>query len=326
MSDALKPPTEPTESAISAAPAPTASTDSAPPPTSPQPAPVPPRTYSQLPIYVPPPAYAPNSTVPTFIRTLSILLFVGGTLGAAVAWVYKSIVYPRLVVALKARSRLFTLHESAYVKLYNALRSFTGSASIARLGGAEAIEYRRKLREEQAAKAVVSEEEAVSAGDDGKEEEKQSLLAADKAEGEVEDGAEQSTASLPPLPQLLEPVKSSLSNLRTDIKSASPSALSASSAHSSSNPSNLVQPQGTLMRSLVTFNEYLDSETYSASTFHTYRAYGAYGSTGTSTATGERKALQEVTHSFKAEIRSLKGALLNRRNFAVPRAEVATSA
>ncbi|BGO99900.1 Peroxin Pex14/17-Penicillium chrysogenum [Rhodotorula toruloides ATCC 204091] len=326
MSDAPKPPTEPTESAVTAAPAPTASTDSAPPPTTPQPAPVPPRTYSQLPVYAPPPAYAPNSTVPTFIRTLSILLFVGGTLSAAVAWVYKSIIYPRLVVALKARSRLFIFHESAYAKLYDALRSFTGSASVARLGGAEAIEYRRKIREEQAERTVVSEGDAGEAGEEGKEEEKQPLLAEAEAGEEAEGAAEQSTPSLPPPPQLLEPVKSSLSILRAEVKSASPSALSASSAHSSSNPSNLVQPQGTLMRSLVTFNEYLDSEIYSASTFHTYRPYGAYRSSGTSTATGERKALQEVTHNFKAEIRSLKGALLNRRNFAVPRAEVATSA
>ncbi|BGP32349.1 hypothetical protein JCM10296v2_004130 [Rhodotorula toruloides] len=326
MSDAPKPPTEPTESAVVAAPAPTASTDSAPPPTTPQPAPVPPRTYSQLPVYAPPPAYAPNSTVPTFIRALSILLFVGGTLSAAVAWVYKSIIYPRLVVALKARSRLFTFHESAYAKLYDALRSFTGSASIARLGGAEAIEYRRKLREEQAARTVVSEGEAGEAGAEAKDEEKQPLLAEEEAGEETEGAAEQSPPTLPPPPHVLDPVRTSLSTLHAEVKSASPSALSASSAHSSSNPSNLVQPQGTLMRSLVTFNEYLDSEIYSASTFHTYRPYGAYGSSGTSTATGERKALQEVTHNFKAEIRSLKGALLNRRNFAVPRAEVATSA
>lgn len=203
------------------------------------------------------------------------------------------------------------------------------------------------MGKEQAAKTVAGEGDAGEAGAVGEEEEKKPLLAEEKAEGEAEDAAEQSTPSLPPPPQLLEPVKSSLSTLRAEVKSASPSGLSASSAHSSSNPSNLVQPQGTLMRSLVTFNEYLDSEIYSASTFHTYRPYGAYGSSGTSTATGERKALQEVTHNFKAEIRSLKGewrhgnlsrrssvftlvlrtgALLNRRNFAVPRAEVATSA
>lgn len=219
----------------------------------------------------------------------------------------QAIIYPRLVVALKVRSRLFTFHESAYAKLFDAIHALTGSASIARLGGAEAIEYRRKVREENAARPVVREGEAGESAAEGKEEEKEPLLAEEKAAGEAEGSAEPATPSLPPPPQLLEPVKSFLSTLREEVKSASPSALSSSSAHSSSNPSNLVQPQGTLMRSLVTFNEYLDSEIYSASTFHTYRPYGAYGSTGTSTATGERKALQEVTHNFKAEIRSLKG-------------------
>ncbi|BGP40323.1 hypothetical protein JCM10449v2_004284 [Rhodotorula kratochvilovae] len=324
MSEAPRPPAEPTEQAVSASSVPpAASSDSAPPPTAPHPAPVPPRNYSSGPVYLAaPPAYAPNSSVPTFLRALAALVFIGGSVGAAVAWVYKSVIYPRLLVALKARTRLFTVHEAAYSKLFDALKSFTASTGIARLGGAEAIEFRRNLREEEAARV-----EAVGAGegadsDEAQPAEKQPLLEKGEPAGEGE-GAQDAAPQpqLPPPPQLLAPVTSSLSSLNAELKAATaPSSFSTSST----NPSNLVQPQGTLMRSLVTLNEYLESETYTASTFHTYRPYGAYGTTGASTATGERKALQEVTHNVKADIRSLKGALLNRRSFV--RSEVPTSA
>ncbi|TNY24665.1 Peroxin Pex14/17-penicillium chrysogenum [Rhodotorula diobovata] len=332
MSDAAapRPPSEPTENAVSASVLPPASSsDSAPPLAASHPAPVPPRNYSQGPVYLAaPPAYAPNSSVPTFLRTLAALVFVGGSISAAVAWVYKTIIYPRLVVALKARSRLFSIHEAAYSKLFDALKAFTGSTGVARLGGADALEFRRKKREELAERA--EEGGAPSDTQEKQEGEKQPLLEKDEAAaGPEADPAQAPEPTLPPTPQVLAPLRSSLSTLNTELKAASaPSASSSSSPHAGglTNPSNLVQPQGMLMRSLVTLNEYLESETYAASTFHTYRPYGAYGASsgGPTTATGERKALQEVTHNFKADIRSLKGALLNRRNFVRP--EVSTSA
>ncbi|KPV74910.1 uncharacterized protein RHOBADRAFT_53836 [Rhodotorula graminis WP1] len=303
MSQAPQPPTEPTENAV----------------------PVPPRNYSQAPLYLAaPPAYAPNSSVPTFLRTLAALVFIGGSISAAVAWVYKTIIFPRLVVALKARSRLFSIHDAAYTKLFDVLKAFTTSTGIARLGGADALEFRRKLKEEP-------EEETVAAGEpagQAQDAEKEPLL--DKGEAAAAEGDTAAAApepTLPPPPRILAPLTTSLASLYAELQAAAtPSVPSTTSPHAGglTNPSNLVQPQGMLMRSLVTLNEYLESETYSAQTFHTYRPYGAYGAPGSSTATGERKALQEVTHNFKADIRSLKGALLNRRNFV--RSEVSTAA
>ena len=218
-----------------------------------------------------------------------------------------------------------------------------------RLGGADALEFRRKLREEQVEPAQGEGQQPGPAQD----EDKAALLEkGEAAAGAEEDSAPAPEPTLPPPPRILEPLTTSLTSLNAELLAAvAPSAPSTTSPHAGglTNPSNLVQPQGMLMRSLVTLNEYLESETYSASTFHTYRPYGAYGAPGSSTATGERKALQEVTHNFKADIRSLKGAsssplspsyrarartdlivdllagaLLNRRNFVRP--EVPTAA
>lgn len=198
------------------------------------------------------------------------------------------------------------------------MKAFTGSTGVARLGGADALEFRRKKREELAERA--EEGGAPSDTQEKQEGEKQPLLEKDEAAaGPEADPAQAPEPTLPPTPQVLAPLRSSLSTLNTELKAASaPSASSSSSPHAGglTNPSNLVQPQGMLMRSLVTLNEYLESETYAASTFHTYRPYGAYGASsgGPTTATGERKALQEVTHNFKADIRSLKGAPASSRS------------
>ncbi|GAA6006777.1 hypothetical protein JCM10207_009093 [Rhodosporidiobolus poonsookiae] len=321
MSSSPKPPTDLT--AGSAPPSLTAH-DSAPPPTAP-PAPVPPRTYSSAPLVIAaPPAYAPNSSVPTFLRFLAAAVLVGGTLSAAVAWVYKNILRPRLVVALQARKALFATHQSAYARLFDRLVGLVDSAGVRRLGGTEAVEFRRREREEKTRGeegAAVGEAEPVTEGAEAKE--KAPLLPAEQPAPDPAATAEEPPAPtpLPPPPALLEPLHSSLSSLLTAVQSASsppPSSFSASS----SNPSNLVQPTGMLLRSLVKFNETLDAETYAASTAHlsTYRgAYGASAMGGTQ-ATGERRALVQVTADFKAEVRSFKGALLNRRNFSRPEA------
>ncbi|GAA5984071.1 hypothetical protein JCM10908_006036 [Rhodotorula pacifica] len=329
MSEAAKSPSAVTEAAAQSATLPSpASSDSAPPPAATSHStPVPPRTYPKVPVYLaPPPGYAPNSTVPNFLRIVAALVLVGGTASSAVAWVYKTIVYPRLVIALQARTRLFRSHETIYTKLHDTIVGLVNAAGIRKLGGAEAVEFRKRQRERKVlsedengeASAVKSVAEKHQQG-----EEKQPLLGKDGASSDetgrtaAEENEQAVEEPLPPPPQILQPVKASLTSLRAELVAGSPSATTSTLA----NPSNLVQPQGMLMRSLVTLNEYLESESYAASTFHTYRPYGAYGaSAGSSTATGERKALQEVTHNFKAEIRSIKGALLNRRNFARPEA------
>ncbi|POY75146.1 hypothetical protein BMF94_1777 [Rhodotorula taiwanensis] len=317
-------PTAVTDAAAQSVQLPAASaSDSAPPPT-PQPTPVPPRTYPQVPVYIaPPPAYAPNSTVPNFLRLVAAALLVGGTLSSAVAWIYKTILYPRLVIALQARTRLFRSHEAIYTKQHASVLGLVQAVGVKRLGGADAVAFRKREREraaeagtEAGTASSLAGEEQLNGKEEKREDEKQPLL---EFGATTEGGAEDTSPSpLPPPPRILEPVKTSLSSLRSSLVSASPSANPTTLA----NPSNLVQPQGMLMRSLVTLNEYLESESYAASTFHTYRPYGAYGASAGSSATasGERKALQEVTHSFKAEIRSIKGALLNRRNFTRPEA------
>ncbi|GAA5887766.1 hypothetical protein JCM5296_001759 [Sporobolomyces johnsonii] len=328
MADDSKAPTWLTEATVNDHPAPIDSpSDSAPPP-APQPAPLPPRTYSTLPAYpAPPPAYAPNSSVPRFIRLVAALLFLGGSLSAAAAWLFKAIIYPRLVLALKARTRLFTTHEAAYSKLFDALEGFTKSKGCAILGGTEAIEFRRKLKADgEDAERTSREGEGLEREEEEPEDEKASTSKTDAQLDEKEQdqpSTDSPILTLPPPPQLLDPIQQSLASLRTALSTNTTSP----SERQHSNPSNLVQPQGMLMRSLVSFNEYLDSESHAVSLVHAHRGYGLSSVSGGTALTGEKRALQETTQSLKAEIRSLKGALLNRRNFARPAVgEVTTTA
>ncbi|GAA5836654.1 hypothetical protein JCM5353_000574 [Sporobolomyces roseus] len=304
MSSSSPPPADISDQSLISAPHPPS--DSAPPPSSsPSQTTVPPRTYSSQSISIrPPPAYAPNSSVPKFIRLLALIVFLGGSLTAGTAWFYKSIVYPRLVLALRARRELFGYHKSRYEGLFEGLKGFLSSESVKRLGGYEAVEFRRKQREEAAivTKEGTEEEDAPIEKKNTEESEKEPLPAAKE-----DDSTRDSLPSLPPPPQLLLPLQTSLSSLHAT--------LSTSSSTSKSNPSNLVQPQGQLMRSFVTFNEYLESELSSVNAAN--RTLSGYGTTGGSVS-GERKVLSEATMGFKSEIRSIKGALLNRRNFVRP--------
>ncbi|GAA5938531.1 hypothetical protein JCM1841_004886 [Sporobolomyces salmonicolor] len=327
MADGSKAPTWLTEATINDQPAPAGSaSDSAPPPTAgPQPAPLPPRNYSTLPAYpAPPPAYAPNSSVPRFIRLLAALLFLGGSLSAAAAWLFKAIIYPRLALALKARTRLFTVHEVAYSKFLDALEGFTKSKGCAILGGTAAIEFRRKLKADGEDAERTSREGDDLEGEEKEKEREEEKVLKSQPDDQL-DGKEQDQSSpvspilvLPPPPQVLEPIQQSLASLCTALSTATTS----SAARPHSNPSNLVQPQGMLMRSLVSFNEYLDSESHAVALVHAHRGYGLSSASGGVALTGEKRALQETTQALKAEIRSLKGALLNRRNFARPAIDV----
>lgn len=201
-------------------------------------------------------------------------------------------------MALRARRELSGYHKSRYEVLFEGLKGFLSSESVKRLGGYEAVEFRRKQREEAAnvSKEGTEEEEKPSLEKkDTEESEKEPLLARTK-----EDDSTISSPSLPPPPQLLLPLQSSLSSLHAT--------LSTSSSTSKSNPSNLVQPQGQLMRSFVTFNEYLESELSSVNAAN--RTFSGYGTTGGSVS-GERKVLSEATMGFKSEIRSIKGMFLS---------------
>ncbi|GAA5999154.1 hypothetical protein JCM5350_006213 [Sporobolomyces pararoseus] len=312
-------PAEVTANSVVTAPHPPS--DSAPPPTSIDSSTtstaLPARTYTSQPAYpsrtILPPAYAPNSSVPNFLRTLSTLLFLGGTISAAVAWFYKSVVIPRLILTLKAKVKLFGYHQTKYLELWQGLKQFTESKSCERLGGKDAIEF-RKLHSGKEKDGVVIEED----------EEKEPLIKSDESQEKEEKAEEDPSSLLPQPPQLLVPLTDSLKSLSSSLSSSS----SSSAKPSLANPSNLVQPQGQLMRSFVTFNEYLESELQSINTsssiLNPYRSYGTTNVTSSTSSTigggggGERKVLQEATQGFKAEIRSIKGALLNRRNFVRP--------
>ncbi|GAA5952406.1 hypothetical protein JCM3765_001963 [Sporobolomyces pararoseus] len=307
-------PAEVTANSVVTAPHPPS--DSAPPPSSPDSSTtstsLPARTYTAQLNYPSrttlPPAYAPNSSVPNFIRTLSTLLFLGGTISAAVAWFYRSVVIPRLILTLKAKVKLFGYHQTKYLELWEGIKKFTESKSCERLGGKDAIEFRKEQRVSQVEDTV-------------EQEEKEPLLKPEKLKETKEEEVDPSSL-LPAAPQLLVPLTDSLKSLSSSLASSSTSP----SKPSLANPSNLVQPQGQLMRSFVTFNEYLESELHSITTssmvLNPYRSYGTTNVTSTSSSTtgggGERKVLQEATQGFKAEIRSIKGALLNRRNFVRP--------
>ncbi|GAA5887078.1 hypothetical protein JCM16303_007126 [Sporobolomyces ruberrimus] len=316
MSDSSSPaPAEVTANSVISTPHPPS--DSAPPPSSPSTSvALPSRNYSSGPVYVrPPPAYAPNSSVPNFIRLLATLVFLGGTVSAAVAWFYKSVVVPRLILALKAKTKLFDTHQVKYTQLWESLRRFTESKSCERLGGKEAIEFRKKQQNGTSeGNALENPEVEVRRGEAQEKDDEKEPLLQEGNEGETEP-----SPSLPPPPQLLVPLQDSLKSLHSSLSLSSTSIASKSA---STNPSNLVQPQGQLMRSFVTFNEYLESELQSVTSTisNPYRTYGSSTVSASSSGVGggERKALQEATQGFKAEIRSIKGALLNRRNFARP--------
>ena len=175
--------------------------------------------------------------------------------------------------------------------LFEGLKRFLGSDSVRRLGGTEAVEFRRKQREEggDVVKEGSEGQDTIVEKKEASENEKETLLESELV-----------SPSLPPPPQLLAPLQSSLSSLHSTLSTSS----SSSSSTSKSNPSNLVQPQGQLMRSFVTFNEYLEAELGSVNAAN--RTFSGYGTTGGSVS-GERKVLSEATMGFKSEIRSIKG-------------------
>jgi len=231
-----------------------------------------------------------------------------------------------LILALKARVKLFGFHRDKYLELYQAVTSFTESKSCERLGGKRAVEFRKLEKEKDKEELVGSFED-----DKEKEEEEEETLNTEKerllgSENEEEEQEEEKKPILPPAPELLQPLSSALRQLHTSILVDFDTSKS-SPMFNSSNPSNLVQPQGQLMRSFVTFNEYLESESHSISTTvsNPYRTY--VSSTVTTTATtggggGERKALQEATQGFKAEIRSIKGETLDLVSISVQEVEM----
>ncbi|KAM0752548.1 hypothetical protein T439DRAFT_378376 [Meredithblackwellia eburnea MCA 4105] len=239
----------------------------------------------------------PNSSIPAFLRLLAFVLFLGGSTAAGIAWVYKNIFYPKLVIALKAKTDLHLSHLVSYEKLLGKIRSLVegpGYSLIAprlpvggdgeALGGGGATAGEKKVKFAEGTKEGSVEE----VGTEGEEEEK---------------------PSAPPPPQIFVPLTNSLQSLSSAINSDN----NITSLDTDSTRDNL-------KTSITSLNDWLSAETI-ASMSSAYRTQipsqgGANGR--------EQRAFFEAVAGLKAEIRQVKGALLNRRNFAalVPRAGV----
>ncbi|GAA5985808.1 hypothetical protein JCM11641_006214 [Rhodosporidiobolus odoratus] len=278
-------------------PASSSSSDSAPPPSTPA-LPLPPRNYSHAPLILPsPPRYAPNSTVPIFLRTLALVVLLAGVSGAGLGWLYRRIVYPRLVLALEARRRLVRAHEGVYDKLLEAIRGLGAGKGMQRITGRGA-----------GRKEFVGEK-------DRREAEAREGASASQSEQDDDEVAD----TVVPRPEpLLDPLLDPLSSLASHLRSSSPAhplpspSHASSHVHPASNPSNLVQPTGTLLRSLVTFNEYLEDERYRLGTVHGYRgsiSAGVGGGAGAGKDGSERDKWARMVGEVKGEVRALKGAL-----------------
>lgn len=113
-------------------------------------------------------------------------------------------------------------------------------------------------------------------------------------------------------PAILAPLRDSLHQLSNQLQSPPLANLSARSA--STNPSS-----ASLSTALSTLSSFISTQNSVASSM-AYRPYIGYTSTGTPTVgqglSQGQLELKEVVTSLKAEIRTVKGALLNRRNFA----------
>lgn len=267
--------------------------------------------------------------MPTFIRGLAFWVFVvGGSASAAIAWLYKvrvqcsrlcvpaladlsgfrqSIIYPRLVLALRARTQLHSAHLETYTRFLSNLRLFadskgyrlfvqatpTHAAALSKGGPTEQSSIPATVAQAEANDAA--ESSSLGTGPDCKD--------ADGASPTVVEGL---APFAPPPPPLMEPIRSALQTLHT---SARPSESTITGA--ASQPARSLDDGSSadrLRASLDGLTQYLDKET-AATIASGYRSYGAPVSSGSSE---ERKTLQSTISNLKADIRSVKGALPRR--------------
>lgn len=297
---------------------------------SPAPPVPPPRNVTQaVPTQVIPPMYAPNSAVPKFIRLLAILVFlVGGTTATLITYIYKvqpsspralnaeadaveqNFVFPKLLQTLEARTELHQTQGKLYGRLLGGVARLcggTGGELIAPHLGVRAKDVLKRLEEEEPVQkeGEVEDKKVVDAV------EVEKVVKEEKVEEKstTKDPTIDET-SPPPVPQLYTSLIASLQTI-TSIIPPPPS------------PTPLLQSPNTpqtsalaLTASLKTLTDYIESETF-ASASSAYRSYGAtFGNTPPPSGGGkEMKGLYEVVAGFKSEIRAVKGALLNRRNF-----------
>ncbi|KAK4702592.1 hypothetical protein P7C70_g3631, partial [Phenoliferia sp. Uapishka_3] len=275
--------------------------DSAPPPQS-QPISLPPRDYfaSVVPNVAAaiPQTLRPNSTIPAFLRFLSLALFLGGTTAAAVAWVYKTIMLPRLVLALAARTKLHVSHLGMYDQLLGGIRGL-GEGKGYRLiapPSPPAVVVDPAAVETSGAPEPAVDKETAKSGQAGSLEEET-----------VQDD------SRPP-PAIFTPLSTSLRGLTSAFASTPIQTIERPMFASPTTP---VKPTDGLQSSLRSLSDYLAAETL-ASMSSAYRTH-------VPSATGpgkDQKKLMDAVVGLKAEIRMVKGRLFagSRSQHAVLRA------
>ncbi|KAI5476340.1 hypothetical protein MNV49_007853 [Pseudohyphozyma bogoriensis] len=283
------PPDPPTAPASSPAPA----TDSAPPPS------FPPRPLAfpstQAPAPAPILALRPNSSIPAFLRVLAVLVFATGTLTSACAWFYRSIVYPRLVIALEARTKLHQAQVDAYGGFLTKLRALRDGKGFSLIRGPdpeEQVHDGPEKKKDHSAQDKATRPATPSSG--------ATSSADDIADGEP-------SPRLPPAPPILTPLTTSLQTLSTTLNSH------ASTKPLFFDPTSSPPATESLSTSLTKLTDYISSESF-ASYSNAYRTNMGIPGGG--------NVRDEAVKNLKSEIRAVKGALLNRRNFAqlAPRA------
>lgn len=289
---------------------------------------------SQLsPSPAPPPLYAPNRVLPRFIRLLALYVFlIGGTVGAATAWFYQvswsmrgrrhrsrglihsldhvqSILYPRLVQRLKLITQL---HEHGLVK-YDAFAD-----KVVKLAAAKGFRLISPPHDNSPLATAAAEQDSNPAYTvPGSAGEGDALL--EKEESTPPDESSETDASSTPAPAILAPLRDSLHQLTNAIQSP-PFANQITTAPSAKSSSVSLAASLSALSSLITTQN-------SVASSMAYRPYIGYNASGTPTVgqglSQDQLELKEVVTGLKAEIRTVKGALLNRRNFAAlpPRAE-----
>lgn len=240
----------------------------------------------------------------------------------------QSIIYPRLVLALQARTKLHQKQLGLYTTLVDegVKRLLEGKGGkLLRSGKAEgeATADGEKVKEgddeKTKATATASSESGSSSSASASDDEKAPLLSQPNVEPSSEtDPDAPSAVVLPPPALVLAPLQASLSSLKSALPSDSPNKRATTLPSTlptldSPSPFPFPTPSISLVSSLQKLNSYIETETYSVitSTSSTYRfnasAGQITGAEGSGGKKSDRQAVLDAVQGLKAEIRGVKG-------------------
>lgn len=220
--------------------------------------------------------------------------------------------FPKLLQTLEARTALYASHQESYTKLLGQIaRLALGKGG--KLIAPHMSDQAQSVLDKQAKKGVAAE------GNEKKEKVVEVVVEPERPSAAVEPVAKPTTedatpdeapAPAHPAPLVFIPLIDSIKALTAVIPPPPPAVPLLQSANTS--PTSVLA----LSASLTVLTDYIESETF-ASASSAYRTYGAtFGNAPNPSSVGqEQRNLFEVVANFKSEIRAVKGALLNRRNF-----------